>query len=111
MPIQAACPSKSRDPIIRVVLVRRTRAAVPGEQRESPAIAGAVTEAFSRLAAWIVPLLLLAGLVIAALLLPSLDAIWTSYGLLLLAKLGAFAALMLLGALNKWRARACAGAR
>lgn len=75
---------------------------------ESPAIAGAVTEAFSRLAVWIVPLLLVAGLVLAALLLPlfngpSLDALWTTYGLLLFAKLAAFAGLMFLGALNKWR--------
>ncbi len=57
---------------------------------------------------WIVPLLLVAGLVLAALLLPlfngpSLDALWTTYGLLLFAKLAAFAGLMFLGALNKWR--------
>jgi len=70
---------------------------------ESAVLAGTVTEAFSRLAVWIVPALLIAGVLLAAFLLPSIAALRTTYGELLLAKLAAFSLLMLLGALNKWR--------
>ncbi len=71
---------------------------------ESPSVAGAATEAFSQLAIRVVPILLIAGVALAVLLMPSLDALWaTTYGQLLIVKIVAFAALMLLGALNKWR--------
>jgi copper resistance protein D len=71
--------------------------------RESAAIAGEVTEAFSVIAIWVVPVLLVSGLVLSVLLLKGLAGLRTTYGHLLLVKLAAFAALMGLGALNKWR--------
>jgi putative copper resistance protein D len=70
---------------------------------ESTRTAGEVTEAFSRVAVGAVPVLLVAGGVLAALLLPSLAALTTTYGQLLLLKIAGFAVLMLLGAINKWR--------
>lgn len=70
---------------------------------ESAAAAAQVTTAFSRTAVWIVPGLFVAGALLAALLLPSMAALGTPYGKLLLAKIAAFAGLMVLGALNKWR--------
>jgi putative copper resistance protein D len=82
--------------------------------RESAPNAAALTESFSRLALRIVPLLLLAGLVLGAVILKSLANLWTTYGQLLLAKLLGFALLMGLAALNKWRlgpALASGGAR
>ena len=71
--------------------------------RESAATAGTVIDAFSAVALWIVPALLLAGVFLAAFLLKSLAGLRTTYGQLLLVKLAAFAVLMGLGALNKWR--------
>ncbi len=71
--------------------------------RESAAIAGAVTDAFSVIAIWVVPVLLVTGLMLSVLLLKGLAGLRTTYGHLLLVKLAAFAALMGLGALNKWR--------
>jgi len=70
---------------------------------ESPATAARVVACFSRTATWVVPALLLSGAVIAASLLPDLDALASAYGGGLLAKSAAFSLLMLLAALNKWR--------
>lgn len=70
---------------------------------ESPATAAHVVARFSRTATWVVPALLLSGAVIAASLLPGIDALASAYGSGLLAKTVAFSALMLLAALNKWR--------
>jgi len=72
-------------------------------QLESPAVAGAVIERFSAAATRIVPAILVAGLAMAALLLPDLARLQTPYGLALLTKLAGFSLLMLLAALNKWR--------
>jgi copper resistance protein D len=58
---------------------------------------------FSRVAAWLVPLIGVAGGLLAALLLPGLRSLGTPFGLALLAKSAGFAALLGLGALNKWR--------
>jgi putative copper resistance protein D len=71
--------------------------------REPAATAGNIVERFSALAVWLVPGLFLAGLFLAVMLLPSLVALLTPYGRLLIIKILAFAVLMLLAALNKWR--------
>jgi putative copper resistance protein D len=71
--------------------------------RESAAIAGAVTEAFSAIALWIVPVLFIAGLVLAIFILQTLAALRTTYGQLLIVKVAGFAVLMGFAALNKWR--------
>src|SRR5207244_3499010 len=71
--------------------------------RESAAIAGKVTEAFSVIAIWVVPVLLVSGLMLSVLLVKGFAGLRTTYGQLLLVKLAAFASLMGLGALNKWR--------
>ncbi len=65
--------------------------------------AAGVVETFSRCALWTVAALLLAGIVLAYVLLPNLLALFTPYGALLIAKIAGFAALMGLAALNKWR--------
>jgi putative copper resistance protein D len=65
--------------------------------------AARVLEAFSSGALWLVPLIPLAGLGMAAVLLPDFGALLAPYGLLLGAKLMLFAALMGLAALNKLR--------
>jgi putative copper resistance protein D len=62
-----------------------------------------VVAQFSARALWLVALLFAAGLVLAAGLLPDLAALRRPYGLLLLAKVSGFCALMLLAALNRWR--------
>ena len=49
------------------------------------------------------PLILLAGIGLSALLLPGLATFKQPYGQLLLAKLAGFAVLMAMAALNKWR--------
>jgi putative copper export protein len=72
-------------------------------QKEQPATAGHLIERFSVTATWAVPLILLAGIGLSALLLPSLATFKQPYGQLLLAKLTAFAVLMAMAALNKWR--------
>jgi putative copper resistance protein D len=70
----------------------------------APATAGAaLVEEFSRKALILVPIILLAGVGLAALLLPDLSAFKQPYGQLLLAKAALFALLMALAALNKWR--------
>jgi len=52
---------------------------------------------------WLVPGVLVAGLVMAFVLLPGLAALRTAYGQLLVCKAIGFSALMVLAALNKWR--------
>lgn len=71
--------------------------------REPHVVTGRIVRRFSSLAVWLVPGLLVAGVVLAALLLPDLAALGTPYGRLLLVKIFGFAALLGLGALNKWR--------
>jgi copper resistance protein D len=71
--------------------------------RESPEIAGSVVQQFSARAVWLVPALLLAGLILATLLLPNLAALRCPYGELLVAKVLGFCALMPLAAFNRWR--------
>lgn len=70
---------------------------------ESAAVAGAVVGRFSGFALCVVPLILLAGVAMSALLLPGLSSLRSPYGILLLTKVGGFAILMALAALNKWR--------
>lgn len=72
--------------------------------REAPAaVAAGVVIRFSRIAITLVPLILVAGLVLASALLPGPAALIEPYGRGLVAKLMAFAVLMGLAALNKWR--------
>jgi putative copper export protein len=70
---------------------------------ETPAAAGRIVDAFSRLAIWAVPALLAAALGMAAGLLPGPAALAQPYGELLLTKLLLFACLLGLAALNKYR--------
>jgi len=70
--------------------------------REQPSVTARVIDAFSMAAAWVVPLILLAGIGLTALLLPSLAAFRQPYGQLLLAKVTGFAVLMAMASLNKW---------
>jgi putative copper export protein len=72
-------------------------------RREGAAAAGTVVTSFSRYAARLVPLILLAGIAMAALLLDSWSGLTTPYGLSLLGKSAAFAVLMALAAANRWR--------
>jgi len=71
--------------------------------RESAQTAARVVTEFSARAVWLVPGLFVAGLLLAAGLLPDLAALRRPYGVLLIAKAAGFCALMLLAALNKWR--------
>jgi len=70
---------------------------------EQPPITARVIDKFSTAATWLVPLILLAGVGLMALLLPSLATFKQPYGQLLLAKMAGFAVLMALASLNKWR--------
>jgi len=72
-------------------------------QTERATVAADVVDEFSRIAIWLVPAIFLAGLVMAILLIDRWAVFREGYGLLLLAKIGGFSALMLLAALNKWR--------
>ena len=72
-------------------------------QRESAVTAAAIVARFSARAVLLVPVAFGAGAAIAALLLPDVAALQSGYGRLLLAKVGIFAVLMGLAALNKWR--------
>jgi putative copper resistance protein D len=65
--------------------------------------AGWVLDAFSRDATLLVPTILVAGIALAALLLPSMASLLHPFGLLLVAKTAGFATLLGLAALNKWR--------
>jgi putative copper export protein len=71
--------------------------------RETPARASDIIERFTSVATWLVPVILLAGIVMAVLLLPNLQALSQPYGELLIAKVVGFAVLMGLAAANKWR--------
>ncbi len=71
--------------------------------RETPARASALIERFTAVATWLVPVILLAGIVMAVLLLPNLSALSEPYGKLLVAKVVGFALLMGLASANKWR--------
>jgi len=71
--------------------------------RETPARASDIIERFTAVATWLVPVVLLAGIVMAVLLLPNLQALSEPYGELLIAKVVGFAVLMGLAAANKWR--------
>jgi putative copper resistance protein D len=70
---------------------------------EVRADAAAVVTAFSVAAVWLVPVIALAGAAMALLLLPDVAALWQPYGRLLLTKVGLFALLMGLAALNRLR--------
>jgi putative copper export protein len=69
--------------------------------KEPPPIAARLIDAFSRIAAWVVPVILFAGVGLAVLLVPNLTVFRQPYGLLLLAKVALFAVLMALATLNK----------
>jgi copper resistance protein D len=71
--------------------------------RETPARASDIIERFTTVATWLVPVILLAGIVMAVLLLPDISALSEPYGELLIAKVVGFAVLMGLAAANKWR--------
>lgn len=71
--------------------------------RAAPAAAGAALAAFSAAALWLVPMIALAGVTMALLLLPDGAAWLTPYGLLLLGKATLFALLMGIAALNRLR--------
>jgi putative copper export protein len=71
--------------------------------RETPARASDIIDRFTAAATWLVPVILLAGIVMAVLLLPNLSALSEPYGELLIAKAAGFAGLMGLAAANKWR--------
>jgi putative copper resistance protein D len=71
--------------------------------RETPARAADIIGRFTAVATWLVPAILLAGIVMSVLLLPNLRALSEPYGELLIAKVVGFAALMGLAAANKWR--------
>jgi putative copper resistance protein D len=71
--------------------------------RETPARASDIIERFTAVATWLVPVILLAGIVMAVLLLPNMSALGQPYGELLFAKIAGFAVLMGLAAANKWR--------
>ena len=72
-------------------------------RREPPAIAGQVTAAFSKVAMWLVPGIVVAGVAMACVLIPNLGVFRTGYGLSLLAKFLAFVVLMGIASLNKSR--------
>jgi putative copper export protein len=72
-------------------------------KRENFPAAAKVIDAFSRLATWLVPGILVAGLLMAVLLIPQMADLAEPYGQLLIAKLVGFALLMGLAAVNKWR--------
>ena len=67
---------------------------------EESAVAAVIVKRFSRVAAWLVPLILVAGVLLAALLLPGLSSIGTPFGLALVAKLVGFVVLLGFGAAN-----------
>lgn len=71
--------------------------------REAADTAGRLIEGFSRVAIWIVPLLAVAGGLMALTLVPRLAALEQPYGWLLLVKITGFTLLMGLAAANRWR--------
>jgi putative copper export protein len=80
--------------------------------REPPPIATQLIDAFSRVAAWVVPVILVAGVGLTVVLVPNWATFRQPYGELLLAKVALFAVLMALATLNKWTfGPACASGR
>jgi putative copper resistance protein D len=71
--------------------------------RETPARASDIIERFTAVATWLVPVILVAGIIMAVLLLPNLSSLSQTYGELLIAKVVGFALLMGLATVNKWR--------
>jgi copper resistance protein D len=71
--------------------------------RRAPGALVPLLRRFSRQAVWLVPLLALAGLVLATQLLPGVGALRQPYGLLLILKGVLFCALLVLAALNRNR--------
>ena len=71
--------------------------------RETVADNASIIENFSAIAAWLVPIIFVAGLGMSILLLEEIDNLWTAYGVSLLAKVSGFVVLMGLATLNKWR--------
>jgi len=65
--------------------------------------AGSLILKFSSIALWLVPMILIAGVLISVALLPTFWSLFTPYGRLILVKVCGFGALMGLAALNKWR--------
>jgi putative copper export protein len=72
-------------------------------RREPTDITAAVLQRFSKLAAWLVPCIGLAGLGMAYLLIEDWATLRRPYGLILLGKTAVFALLLALAALNRWR--------
>lgn len=72
-------------------------------KRESPILAAKLLERFSTAAGALVPLIFLAGVAMAVILVPGMNTLRQPYGELLLAKVAGFAVLMGLASLNKWR--------
>jgi len=70
---------------------------------EPPELRARVVEQFSARAIWLVPGVLLAGVVLVTALLPDFAALGTPYGELLIVKVLGFSMLMPLAALNRWR--------
>jgi putative copper resistance protein D len=70
---------------------------------EGADVAAAIVARFSNVAMRLVPLVLFAGIAMAAVLLEKLASLWSPYGLLLIAKISGFTLLMLLAAANRWR--------
>ena len=70
---------------------------------EQPSVAARAIDAFSAVAAWVVPLILLAGIGLIAVLIPGLSAFGQPYGQLLLVKVSLFVVLMAMASMNKWR--------
>lgn len=72
-------------------------------RREEAAHAALIVQSFSRGAAWVVAVLLVAGVLLLTALLPGWSALLMPYGQRMLLKVAGFALLMGLAALNKWR--------
>jgi putative copper resistance protein D len=70
---------------------------------ERAPLAAEIVNDFSRLAVWLVPVILLVGVLMAVLLIDRWTVFREGYGLSLIAKALGFGALMGLAALNKWR--------
>jgi copper resistance protein D len=71
--------------------------------KEPAARAFDLTHRFTAVATWLVPVIVLAGATMAALLLPNVAALRTPYGRLLIIKFTGFVLLMGLAAANRWR--------
>ena len=93
--------------LVHLLIVAFWFGALPGlmlaSRREAPARAARLVASFTAIATWLVPLIAVAGLGMALILLPGPSALLRPYGVLLMVKLGVFVALMMLAALNKWR--------